>query len=254
VGNAEAPGFDRPGRRRSLHEAARREREPEEAMLEIRGLSAWYGASQVLFDVHLRVGRGETVALVGRNGAGKTTTLRSVMGMGGVRRKGSIRVNGVEAVGMAAHEIARLGVGLVPEGRRVFGKLTVEENLRVASGNPGRGSLATADGDATESAWPLEMVFDVFPLLAEVRMSKGEWLSGGEQQVLAIARALVADPKVLLLDEPSEGLAPQVAETLVEQLQVVRRAGMPMLVAEQHRVLVDELADRVYVLDQGNVR
>ncbi|HEY2535590.1 MAG TPA: ABC transporter ATP-binding protein [Solirubrobacteraceae bacterium] len=222
-------------------------------MLEIRGLSTRYGASHVLFDVDLTVGEGETVALVGRNGAGKTTTLQSVMGMGGIVRTGSIRVGGVETIGMPAYRIARLGVGLVPEGRRVFGELTVEENLRAAVGI-GRRAGSHGKGEHGESAWPLERVFEVLPVLAEVRGSKGAWLSGGEQQILAIARALMTGPKLLLLDEPSEGLAPRLVETLVEQLAAVHRAGVAMLLAEQHAGVVRELAGRVHVLERGVVR
>jgi branched-chain amino acid transport system ATP-binding protein len=207
----------------------------------------------VLFDVDLDVHAGETVALVGRNGAGKTTTLQGVMGMAGIARTGSIVVDGVETVGMPAHRVAKLGVGLVPEGRRVFRDLTVEENLLVASG-----AKAHAGSDdalvARESSWPLERVFEVFPLLADVKGSKGAWLSGGEQQVLAIARALVGNPEVLLLDEPSEGLAPRVVETLAEQLATVQRAGMTMLLAEQHAGLVERLAGRAYALERGVVR
>lgn len=224
----------------------------QRATLEISGLNARYGAGQVLFDVDLEVRAGETVALVGRNGAGKTTTLHCIMGMTGIARTGSIRVGGVETIGMPAHRIARLGVGLVPEGRRVFGSLTVEENLLVAAGI-GRRSGSSADGASEQNAWPLERVFDVFGLLAEVRGSKGSWLSGGEQQVLAIARALVANPQVLLLDEPSEGLAPRVVETLVEQLRAVQGVGITMVLAEQHVGLVEELAGRVYVLERGVV-
>jgi branched-chain amino acid transport system ATP-binding protein len=220
--------------------------------LRIEGLNARYGASHVLFDVDLEVGAGETVALVGRNGAGKTTTLQCVMGMGGITRSGSIKVEGRETIGMPAHRIARLGVGLVPEGRRVFGSLTVEENLLVAA-RIGKRVGSKESGRSNESAWPLERVFDVFPLLAEVRGSKGAWLSGGEQQVLAIARALVANPRVLLLDEPSEGLAPRLVETLVEHLRMVQGAGLAMLLAEQHMGLVQELASRVYTLARGAV-
>jgi branched-chain amino acid transport system ATP-binding protein len=269
VGDPEARDSDQPGRRRSPHSAAYRERGPR-AQLRIEGLNARYGASHVLFDVSLEVGAGETVALVGRNGAGKTTTLQSVMGMGGIERTGSILVDGVETVGLPAHRVARLGVGLVPEGRRVFGELTVEENLLVAAGTGTRARAASGTGTRAgsgsaesggeggtsedESAWPLERVFEVFPLLAEVRGSKGAWLSGGEQQVLAIARALVGNPRVLLLDEPSEGLAPRMVETLVEQLVTVQRAGLAMLLAEQHMGLVGELASRAYVLDRGVVR
>ena len=199
------------------------------------------------------VAAGETVALVGRNGAGKTTTLQSVMGMSGMTRTGSIRIDGTETIGMPAHRMARLGVGLVPEGRRVFEELTVEENLRVAAGT-GRRAGSNENGIAKEGEWPLERVFEVFPLLAEVRGSKGAWLSGGEQQVLAIARALVANPMVLLLDEPSEGLAPRVVETLVEQLKMVQSAGLAMLLAEQHAGLVKELASRAYALERGIVQ
>jgi branched-chain amino acid transport system ATP-binding protein len=224
-----------------------------QAALEIKGLNARYGASHVLFDVDLEVGAGETVALVGRNGAGKTTTLQCVMGMAGIARTGSIKVEGQETIGMPAHRIARLGVGLVPEGRRVFGSLTVEENLLVAAGT-GKRVGSNESGASKESAWPLERVFDVFPLLAGVRGSKGAWLSGGEQQVLAIARALVANPRVLLLDEPSEGLAPRLVETLVEQLMAVQGAGLTMLLAEQHAGLIKELASRAHVLDRGVIR
>lgn len=249
VGDPEASSFSQPSRRRSPHSAEYRER-GQQAALRIEGLNARYGASHVLFDVDLEVGAGETVALVGRNGAGKTTTLQSVMGMAGITRTGSIKVDGRETIGMPAHRIARLGVGLVPEGRRVFGSLTVEENLLVAAGTGKRTGL-NESGSSKESAWPLERVFDVFPLLAEVRGSKGAWLSGGEQQVLVIARALVANPRVLLLDEPSEGLAPRLVETLIEQLMTVQSAGLAMLLAEQHTGLIKELASRVYALERG---
>jgi branched-chain amino acid transport system ATP-binding protein len=226
----------------------------QEAKLQIRGLNAQYDAGHVLFGIDLDVHAGEAVALLGRNGAGKTTTLRCVMGMSGIGKTGSIKVNGVETIGMPAHRVARLGVGLVPEGGRVFEELTVEENLLVAVGSGRRVGLGRVRSDdeveVRENAWPLERVFEVFPLLAEVRRSKGAWLSGGEQQVLAIARALVSSPDVLLLDEPSEGLAPRVLETLTEQL-AVQSVGLTMLLAEQHLGLVKELANRVYVLDRG---
>jgi branched-chain amino acid transport system ATP-binding protein len=210
--------------------------------LQVRGLNAFYGTSHVLFDVALDVRAGETVALIGRNGAGKTTALHSLMGII-ARRSGSVRLDGEETIGLQPHRIARLGVGLVPEGRRVFGELTVEENLQVA-----------VRPSATDRRWTQEEVFDVFPLLANVRHSKGAWLSGGEQQVLAIARALVGEPRLLLLDEPTEGLAPRVVETLSEQLRRVQRAGPAMLLAEQHLGLVGELAARAYVIDRGVIR
>ena len=252
MSDPEASSSNQPCRRRSPHSAGYRERGPQ-AGLRIEGLNARYGASHVLFDVNLEVGAGETVALVGRNGAGKTTTLQCVMGMAGIARTGSIMVEGKETIGMPAHRIARLGVGLVPEGRRVFGSLTVEENLLVAAGTGRRVGLSES-GSSRESAWSLERVFDVFPLLAEVKGSKGAWLSGGEQQLLAIVRALVANPRVLLLDEPSEGLAPRVVETLIEQLMAVQGAGLAMLLAEQHMGLVKELAGRAFVLDRGTIR
>ncbi len=261
MGDPGAGSLHQPSGRRSPHSAEYRER-GRQAKLEIRGLNAHYGAGQVLFDMDLEVLAGETVALVGRNGAGKTTTLQSVMGMSGIGKTGSIKVNGVEAIGMPVHRVARLGVGLVPEGRRVFKDLTVEENLLVASGAGARERSGLTGSDGAPSAgsagekigWPLERVFDVFPLLAEVKGSKGAWLSGGEQQVLAIARALVGNPHLLLLDEPSEGLAPRVVEALIEQLLTVQHAGLAMLLAEQHLGLVGELAGRVYLLERGVIR
>jgi branched-chain amino acid transport system ATP-binding protein len=213
--------------------------------LSVEGLRASYGQSHALFGVDLHVQDGETVALIGRNGAGKTTTLHCLMGVLPART-GSIRVDGRETIGLSSHRIARLGVALVPQGRRVFRELTVEENLRT-----GMSSRTRRDG---ESRWTLERLFEIFPLLAEVRRSKGAWLSGGEQQVLAIARALISDPAMLLLDEPTEGLAPRVVETLAEQLLQIKRAGLTILLAEQHLGLVGELAARAYVIDRGEVR
>jgi branched-chain amino acid transport system ATP-binding protein len=202
--------------------------------LQIGSLQAWYGRSQALFGLDLHVEEGETVALIGRNGAGKSTTLQCVMGVL-AQRSGSIEVGGRETIGFSPHRIARLGVALVPQGRRIFPELTVEENLRAGTGSRAR-------------------LFDVFPLLAGVRSSKGGWLSGGEQQVLAIARALISGPRLLLLDEPTEGLAPRVVQTLAEQLRQIKQAGLTILLAEQHLGLVRELASRAYVIDRGVVR
>ena len=214
--------------------------------LSVHGLQAGYGASQVLFGMDLRVADGETVALIGRNGAGKTTALHCVMGVLG-SRKGSIEVNGVQTIGLSPHRIARLGVALVPQGRRVFSELTVEENLRTGLG-AGKGRAEVDVG------WTMDELFEVFPLLAKVRKSKGGWLSGGEQQVLSIARALITHPGMLLLDEPTEGLAPRVVETLTEQLLRIKASGLTIVLAEQHLGLVRELASRAYVIDRGLVR
>lgn len=252
--------------------------------LSVEGLRASYGSSQVLFGVDMHVEDGETVALIGRNGAGKTTTLHCIMGVMSARG-GSIVVDDRQTVGLSPHRIARLGVGLVPQGRRVFAELTVEENLRAGmrtyartgkrtyphrayarthTGACHRGACARevlAGGTRNEGAsegeghrWTLAELFDVFPLLERVRQSKGGWLSGGEQQVLSIARALISNPGILLLDEPTEGLAPRVVETLSEQLQRIKQAGLTMLLAEQHLGLVGDLATRAYVIDRGIVR
>ncbi len=242
--------------------------------LSVQGLQASHGSSQVLFGVDMEVHDGETVALIGRNGAGKTTTLHCIMGIMSAR-SGSIMVDGSQTVGLSPHRISRLGVGLVPQGRRVFAELTVEENLRAGMrahartsertyARANRGSRARrplAAGARNEGAsegaihrWTLAELFEVFPLLEQVRQSKGGWLSGGEQQVLSIARALISNPGILLLDEPTEGLAPRVVETLSEQLQRVKQAGLTMLLAEQHLGLVSDLATRAYVIDRGVVR
>jgi branched-chain amino acid transport system ATP-binding protein len=220
------------------------------ARLSIEGLEASYGSSQVLFGLDMHVGDGETVALIGRNGAGKTTTLHCVMGVLRTRH-GSISIDGRQTIGLPPHRIARMGVSLVAQGRRIFAELTVEENLRTGM-RAGAGSEVGRSA-GTSPSWTQEELFDIFPLLAKVRKSKGGWLSGGEQQVLAIARALISDPGILLLDEPSEGLAPRVVETLTEQLLRVKRAGLTMVLAEQHLGLVSELASRAYVIDRGVV-
>lgn len=250
--------------------------------LSVRGLRAGYGSSQVLFGLDMHVAEGETVALIGRNGAGKTTALHCIMGVLG-SREGSIEVNGKETIGLSPHRIARLGVALVPQGRRIFSELTVEENLRTAIGGGGRhiGGVAGRQGgggvagrgrgeegvrveggdgragrerDGAGVRWTMDELYEVFPLLANVRKSKGAWLSGGEQQVLSIARALLTQPGMLLLDEPTEGLAPRVVETLTEQLLRIKASGLTMVLAEQHLGLVRELAGRAYVIDRGLVR
>ncbi|MCA1939724.1 MAG: ABC transporter ATP-binding protein [Caenispirillum bisanense] len=207
-------------------------------MLVVDGIHSYYGKSHVLEGVSLEVKAGELVTLLGRNGAGKTTTLRSIAGM--VRpRAGSITFEGRETVGRESFQIARSGVAFVQESRGIFGLLTVEENLRIAARKGGR--------------WSIEDVYQMFPRLRERRRNGGRALSGGEQQMLAIARALVNDPKILLLDEPTEGLAPVIVDEIVRILRGIRESGMPVLLVEQNIAVCEKLADRHYILEQGRI-
>lgn len=206
--------------------------------LRLEGLDAFYGKSHVLHGLSLEVRPGELVALLGRNGAGKTTTLKAILGL--VRRRGRVLVLGREATHLPPHRIALLGVGYVPEGRRIFPYLTAEENLRLALGKrPG--------------PFDLERVYRLFPRLEERRGHLGRQLSGGEQEMLAIARALLLNPRLLLLDEPSQGLAPLVVRQVAEVLKGLKEEGVSLLLAEQNAHLALALADRVYVLDDGRV-
>jgi branched-chain amino acid transport system ATP-binding protein len=209
------------------------------ALLEVDRLNSFYGDSHILFDVSLHVNRNEVVALLGRNGAGKSTTLNSLMGL--VRpRSGKIVLDGAMTQGLRPHSIARLGLQLVPEARRIFGSLSVEENLVLA-------------GLSAKSRWPLERVWTTFPRLQERRRSRGADLSGGEQQMLAIARALVRQPKILLLDEPFEGLAPIIVRDLLATCRTLARAGQTILVVEQNISAALSLADRVYIINNGHI-
>ncbi len=209
------------------------------SLLEVSGLNSYYGDSHILFDVGLRVEKSEVVALLGRNGAGKTTTLMSLMGM--VRpRSGSIRLEGEEVAGKAAHRIAHAGMQLVPENRRVFGSLNVEENIVLAS--------LTAP-----KPWPLKRIYEMFPRLAERRASRGTDLSGGEQQMLAIARALVRDPKIVLLDEPFEGLAPVIVRDLMNVCRRLAAEGQTIVIVEQNLAAILALASRAYIVNNGHV-
>ncbi|HEX8829241.1 MAG TPA: ABC transporter ATP-binding protein [Xanthobacteraceae bacterium] len=209
------------------------------SLLEVKRLNAYYGDSHILFDVNLRVDTHEVVALLGRNGAGKSTTLKTLMGM--VKpRSGSIMFDGQDVAGLAAHSIARCGIQLVPEDRRIFGSLDVEENLLLAS--------LTAPG-----AWPLERIYEVFPRLRERRRSRGTDLSGGEQQMLAIARALVRDPKLILLDEPFEGLAPVIVRVLMDACRKLVEAGQTIILVEQNLAATLALAQRAYIINNGHI-
>ena len=214
------------------------------ALLELSHVEAYYDDSHILFDLSLTVEAGEVVCLLGRNGAGKTTTARSIVGLT-PPRAGRITLRGHDLVGLPPYRIARLGIGFVPEDRRVFPNLTVYENLEVARRTWGDGAART---------WTVERVFDLFPILAQRHRQLGATLSGGEQQMLTIARTLMGDPAVLLLDEPSEGLAPLVVESLRQQLAQLKRNGLTIVLAEQNVRFVSELGDRVYILEKGMVR
>jgi branched-chain amino acid transport system ATP-binding protein len=209
------------------------------ALLEVDKINSYYGDSHILFDVSLRVERNEVVALLGRNGAGKSTTLKSLMGV--VRpRSGQVTLDGVPTQGLHPHRIASLGLQLVPEERRIFGSLNVEENLILA-------------GLTAKGRWPLARVWEIFPRLKERRRSRGTDLSGGEQQMLAIARALVRDPKIVLLDEPFEGLAPIIVRDLLATCRRLAEAGQTILVVEQNMAAAMSLADRIYILNNGHM-
>jgi branched-chain amino acid transport system ATP-binding protein len=209
------------------------------SLLEVNGLNSYYGDSHILFDVGLRVEKNEVVALLGRNGAGKSTTLKSLMGVV-TPRTGSIRLDGAELAGKKAHSIARLGMQLVHENRRIFGSLNVEENIILA-------------GLTAENRWPLDRIYAMFPRLKARRGSRGTDLSGGEQQMLAIARALVRDPKIVLLDEPFEGLAPVIVQDLVRACRDLAEAGATIVLVEQNLAATLALASRVYIVNNGHI-
>ncbi len=209
------------------------------SLLAVKGLNAYYGDSHILFDVSLEVARNEVVALLGRNGAGKSTTLKSLMGVV-TPQSGSVLFDGVEIAGQKSHVVAQAGMQLVPEDRRIFGSLNVEENLILA-------------GLTAPQRWPLERVYAMFPRLKERRGSRGTDLSGGEQQMLAIARALVREPKILLLDEPFEGLAPIIVRDLLATCRTLAEAGQTILIVEQNISAALTLADRIYIINNGHI-
>ena len=226
-------------------------------LLEARNIHTAYGLSRVLFGVSLQVEAGECVCLLGRNGVGKSTTMRSIMGLA-PPQSGRIAWKGTDITGWAPYRVAQAGIGFVPEDRRIFADLTVWENLDVASK---RNRAASRPGHPRGEPvsrhplqWTVERVFELFPKLSELANRNGGYLSGGEQQMLTIARTLMGNPELLLLDEPSEGLAPLVVDHLREQIARLKREGLTILLAEQNTEFSLELADRVYVLEKGSIR
>lgn len=209
--------------------------------LEITGLNAWYGESHILHDLNLTVKTGEVVTLLGRNGAGRTSTLRAVMGLTGAR-KGSIKINGVEAINMPTHKIAHLGVGYCPEERGIFSSLSAEENL-----------MLPPFVSKTDKGMSVAEIYDMFPNLAERKKSQGTRLSGGEQQMLAVARILRTGAKLLLLDEISEGLAPVIVQALAGMITTLKAKGYTIVMVEQNFRFAAPLADRFYVVEHGQI-
>jgi branched-chain amino acid transport system ATP-binding protein len=208
------------------------------AVLRAHEIHSYYGKSHILHGVSLEVNEGEIVAVLGRNGAGKTTTVRSLIGLT-PPRQGRIEIFGKTTTRLPAHRIAALGVGYVPEGRKIFGNLTVLENLRVPQARPG--------------PWTLSRVFELFPRLAERRTQLGRQLSGGEQEMLSIARPLLLNPRIMLLDEPSQGLAPLVVREVMRVVKTMREEGLSVLLIEQNAPLSLSIADRAYILSDGKV-
>jgi len=208
-------------------------------LLEIADLHGWYGESHVLHGVQLQVNEGEVVSLLGRNGAGRTSTLRAILGLLS-RREGSIRIGGQETIAMAAHKIPRLGIGYCPEERGIFASLSAQENLELPP-------------KVAEGGMSVEEIYEIFPNLYERRMSPGTKLSGGEQQMLAIARILRTGAKLLLLDEISEGLAPVIVQKLAETIRLLKTKGYTIVMVEQNFRFAAPLADRFYVIEHGKV-
>jgi branched-chain amino acid transport system ATP-binding protein len=217
-----------------------------EALLGVGGLTAYYGAAHILFDLSFDVHAGEVVALMGRNGAGKSTTLKAIMGL--IERKtGSISFAGEDISHARTHEIARLGLGYVPEDRRIFTELTVAENLEV-------GRQPTRSGRSGDRPWTVERLFELFPNLAEARHRLGGRLSGGEQQMLTVARTLMGNPLLILLDEPSEGVAPIIVDAMVDMMVELKKTGVAIVLSEQNLPFAELVSDRAYVIEKGEMR
>jgi branched-chain amino acid transport system ATP-binding protein len=210
-------------------------------MLEVKDIHTYYGTSHILFGISFNVKEGEAVCLLGRNGAGKTTTFRSIIGLT-PPKKGSIRFRGQEIVGKPPYRIAKMGIGFVPDTRRIFPDLTVRQNILVAR------------REKEKAVWNLETIYALFPKLRELDTHMGTQLSGGEQQMLTVARTLMTNPDLLLLDEPGEGLAPLVIQAMKEQLGEIKKLGITMLICEHNVGLATALSDRGYVIDKGTIR
>jgi len=213
------------------------------ALLSVQSLNAWYGRAHILFDVTLDVGPGEVVGLMGRNGAGKSTTLKAIMGLV-TQRTGSLQFDGRSIEALEPFEISRAGIGFVPEDRRIFTDLTVLENLEI-------GRRPAHVGAPT---WSVERLFDLFPNLREMPHRLGDRMSGGEQQMLTVARTLMGNPRLVLLDEPSEGVAPLIVEQMAAMIIELKRHGLSVLLSEQNVPFAAAVCDRVYVLEKGQVR
>ena len=218
-----------------------------QALLQAKGLCAWYGAAQILFDVNLEVSRGEVVALMGRNGAGKSTTLKALTGMLD-KRRGSVSFVGADISNSEPHHAGRMGLGYVPEDRRIFTDLTVMENLEV-----GRQSPRTWPDGSAAPVWTAEKLFALFPNLGEMPDRLGGRMSGGEQQMLTVARTLMGNPYLVLLDEPSEGVAPVIVEQMVQMILDLKSKGVSILLCEQNMHFAELVSDRAYVLEKGQI-
>ncbi len=211
-------------------------------MLEVKGIHTYYGLSHILFGVSLKVSEGEVVCLLGRNGAGKSTTMRSIMGLT-PPREGAVKFMGKTVTGKKAYLLARMGMGYVPDDRRVFADLTVDENLEISERRRNQADI-----------WDREAAYEMFPALRHIRSRKAGFLSGGEQQMLTIARALMTNPRFLLLDEPTEGLAPIIVKALLEQISALKQKGLTVLLAEQNVEVALRLSSRGYIIDNGVIR
>jgi branched-chain amino acid transport system ATP-binding protein len=220
----------------------------QEPMLDVEGLNAWYGAARILFDLALRVGHGEVIALMGRNGAGKSTTMKAVMALM-ARRSGTVRFCGRDISRLHPYEIARRGIGFVPEDRRIFADLTVAENLDIGRQAPRR----FPDGRPAPQ-WSVEKLYRLFPNLGGMPNRRGAHMSGGEQQMLTVARTLMGNPLLVLLDEPSEGVAPVIVDEMANTILELKREGLSVLLSEQNIHFAELVSDRAYVLEKGQVQ